>query len=146
MRTFEEVAVLGQGALEWDPEPWHFLFQLPWDFSAWTLHRRGWPPTEARCRRTCTPVQMWLSPRCRSPEPWRFPLRSADRRSCSGVWQHIYTDSQRLPTGLSLCHNHPAAIKRRGWIKKISHRDQFKILHGRLRKKTKQNKLIMHLL
>lgn len=103
-----------QAVTDDEASPWRFLSQPASTSSAWTRPRTGWPLTVERCRRTCIAVQMWRSPRCRSPAPWRCLLLSDDRRSCSGVWQHIYSDSLSLPTGLSLCHNHRAATKRRG--------------------------------
>lgn len=94
--------------------PWHSLRWPPGAFSAWSPPRRGSGPTVAQCMRICSRAPMWQSPRCKSRSAWLCPPQSAGRRSCSGVWQHIYIHSQSLPKALSLCHNHPAAIKERG--------------------------------
>lgn len=94
--------------------PWYYLFQ-PAEVSSTGSHpHRGLKPTEVQCMHICSGVLMWWSPPCRNPEALRDHPESAGMRLRSEVWQHIYSHSQSLPKALSLCHNHPAAIKKRG--------------------------------
>lgn len=94
--------------------PWHYLSQLVAASSNGSHPHRGLEPTEVQCIHICSGVLMWWSPPYRNPEASRDHPGSAGTRSRSEVWQHIYSHSQSLPKALSLCHNHPAATKKRG--------------------------------
>lgn len=96
--------------------PWYYLSQLLAASSTGSHPHRGSKPTEVQCMHICSGVLTWWSPPYRNPEASRDHPESADTRSRSEVWQHIYSHSQSLPKALSLCHNHPAATKKRGWM------------------------------
>lgn len=94
--------------------PWYYLSQPVAASSSGSHPHRGLKLTEVQCMHICSGVLRWWSPPCRNPEASRDHPESAGTRSRSEVWQHIYSHSQSLPKALSLCHNHPAATKKRG--------------------------------
>ncbi len=94
--------------------PWYYLSQPVAASSSGSHPHRGLKLTEVQRMHICSGLLRWWSPPCRNPEASRDHLESAGTRSRSEVWQHIYSHSQSLPKALSLCHNHPAATKKRG--------------------------------